>query len=82
MATNRRCCPAGVSARAGSLSTSPSTPPAESRPLVIISTRSGCAATRPSSVSGFMPFQPISSATSYPPIASISESAPEPSPNM
>ncbi len=31
---------------------------------------------------GFMPSQPISAATSIPPTASISESAPESSPKM
>lgn len=57
-------------------------PPTEASPSVIISSTSGCAAARASAVIGRIPSQPISPATSMPPIASMRESAPESRPKM
>ena len=67
---------------AGSDSSIPSIPPIEARPLVIMSSRSGEASRKASSVIGFIPSQPISAATSIPPIELIRSSAPEPVPKM
>lgn len=82
MSTMRRCCPAGVLASAGKLSRRPSTPSTDSRPPVIMRMRSGAALMSPSSLSGRMPSHSISVATSRPPSAVMSESVPEPVPNM
>ena len=80
MSTMRCLDPAGVWASAGTLVRIPSAPPADSRPLVIMMTRSGAASMSASSVMGRIPFQPISLATSMPPREVISESVPDPSP--
>src|SRR5699024_11097450 len=62
----RSCSPAAVTPIAGFSANSPTTRSTDSRPPDIVNIKSGFAATSASSVMGFIPSQPNSSATSTP----------------